>query len=262
MTETDSASSYILPFTLAVAFHVLVGFGVNYQFTRNEVSLTVPARPMYLSANLVTENPIKAKQREQQKVREQKRLERKRASEAEARRRQALEAAALKEKKLKEKKSEEQRRQQELAKKQQEKPREVTAPEPDTAKLQVENERKLMEQRLAEAISSEQNFQIAITDDEKAQAYVSQIQRDIIHNWSRPPSARNGMQALLKVYLVPTGEVVNVVVVQSSGNDAFDRSAVQAVRKAQQFEVPPDAREFERNFREFSVLFKPEDLRL
>ena len=36
------------------------------------------------------------------------------------------------------------------------------------------------------------------------------------------------MQALLRVYLVPTGEVVNVVVEESSGNEAFDRSALLA----------------------------------
>lgn len=258
MIDRGSASSYILPFLLAVLFHVLVGFAVNFQFSQSQHSILEPARPMYLNANLVTENPIRAKQREQQKIREQKRLERKRVSEQQARQRKLRETAALKEKKA----EEERRKQQEAQIKPREKPEAKIAPEPELDKLQQESERKLMEQRLAEAVNSERNYQIAITDDEKAQAYVGQIQRDIIRNWSRPPSARNGMQALLKVYLVPTGEVVNVMVIQSSGNDAFDRSAVQAVRKAQQFEVPPDAREFERNFREFSVLFKPDDLRL
>jgi colicin import membrane protein len=259
MIDTDSASSYVVPFFLAIGFHVLVGYGVNFQFQKGEISVMEPDRPLYLIANLVTENPIKAKQREQQKIREQKRLERKRANAAEAKRRKQRQAAELNEKKLREKKAlEDQLKQQELVRQQLEKSEPISASQRDLE----ENERKLMEQRLAEAISSEQNYQIAVTDDERAQAYVGLIQRDIIHNWSRPPSARNGMQALLKVYLVPTGEVVNVVVVESSGSDAFDRSAVQAVRKAQQFEVPPDPREFERNFREFSVLFKPDDLRL
>jgi colicin import membrane protein len=90
---------------------------------------------------------------------------------------------------------------------------------------------------------------------------VQQIQRDIIQNWSRPPSARNGMQVILRVYLVPTGEVVDVTVLEGSGNEAFDRSAIQAVRKAERFDVPVDAEQFEKNFRQFSVLFKPDDLR-
>ena len=119
-----------------------------------------------------------------------------------------------------------------------------------------------MEQGLSAAIKGEQEFRVAVTEDEKALAYVGQIKREIIQNWSRPPSARNGMQALLKVYLVPTGEVIDVVILESSNNEAFDRSAVLAVRKAERFTVPLESRQFEKNFREFSVLFKPDDLRL
>ena len=119
-----------------------------------------------------------------------------------------------------------------------------------------------LEQGLALEIIEEQAYRRAVTDDEKAMAYAGQIRREIGQNWSRPPSARNGMQALLKVFLVPTGEVVNVTIEESSGNDAFDRSAVSAVSKSARFQVPEDSRQFERNFREFTVLFRPEDLRL
>ena len=110
--------------------------------------------------------------------------------------------------------------------------------------------------------SREANARKAVTDNEKTQAYIGQIQRDIVENWSRPLSARNGMQVQLRVFLVPTGEVVEVILEKRSGNDAFDRSAVLAVTKAERFLVPPDSREFEKNFREFTILFRPEDLRL
>ena len=123
-------------------------------------------------------------------------------------------------------------------------------------------ERKRTEQSLSLAILDEQKYRRAITDDEKAQAYVAQITRDIVRNWSRPPSARNGMETILKVFLAPTGEVVDVTVTDGSGSEAFDRSAMLAVRKAERFLVPTDRRQFERNFREFTVLFRPEDLRL
>ena len=102
----------------------------------------------------------------------------------------------------------------------------------------------------------------AITNDEQIVAYIGQIQRDIINLWSRPPSARNGMEAVLRVQLVPTGEVVDVTIAKSSGNDAFDRSATTAVERAERFSVPPDSGLFEANFRSFTVLFRPEDLRL
>jgi len=93
-----------------------------------------------------------------------------------------------------------------------------------------------------------------------AMSYRMGIYQAIVNNWSRPPSARNRMEATLLVELVPTGDVVNVTVVRSSGDAAFDRSAEAAVRAARRFEVPRESDMFERYFRRFTLLFRPEDL--
>ena len=89
------------------------------------------------------------------------------------------------------------------------------------------------------------------------------IRASVINRWTRPPSARNGMVSILSIQLVPTGEVVGVSVLQSSGNTAFDRSAMTAVERTGRFpEVAKlDNRTFEANFRRFQLIFKPEDLR-
>jgi len=89
------------------------------------------------------------------------------------------------------------------------------------------------------------------------------IRASVINRWTRPPSARNGMVSILSIQLVPTGEVVGVSVLQSSGNTAFDRSAITAVERTGRFpEVAKlDNRTFEVNFRRFQLIFKPEDLR-
>ena len=89
------------------------------------------------------------------------------------------------------------------------------------------------------------------------------IQASVINRWTRPPSARNGMVSILSIQLVPTGEVVGVSVLQSSGNTAFDRSAMTAVERTGRFpEVAKlDNRTFEASFRRFQLIFKPEDLR-
>ena len=100
----------------------------------------------------------------------------------------------------------------------------------------------------------------ALRDEEVAQSYRYGIYQLVVANWSRPPSARNGMQAELIVELVPTGDVVAVTLMEGSGSAAFDRSAEAAVRKARRFEVPRESAIFERYFRKFSLLFKPEDL--
>ena len=93
-----------------------------------------------------------------------------------------------------------------------------------------------------------------------AQSFRYGIYQRVVANWSRPPSARNGMQAKLQVELVPTGDVVAVTLLEGSGNGQFDRSAEAAVNKARRFEVPVESDIFERYFRRFTLLFRPEDL--
>ena len=97
-------------------------------------------------------------------------------------------------------------------------------------------------------------------DNAAAATYRAGIYQRIVDNWSRPPSARNGMEVELRVELVPTGDVVAVTILRSSGNAAFDQSAEAAVRKARRFEVPKESRLFEQRFRRFNLLFRPEDL--
>ncbi len=118
----------------------------------------------------------------------------------------------------------------------------------------------LAQASFAEALASEAS-ELAQDDDEaRAQSYRFGIYQRVVANWSRPPSARNGMQARLLVELIPTGEVIGVTIVESSGSGAFDRSAEAAVRKARTFNVPREADLFEAHFRRFSLLFRPEDL--
>ena len=121
----------------------------------------------------------------------------------------------------------------------------------------------LTRKELEAAVASEEEARVAVTAEEMAASYAALIQRTVIGYWNRPPSASNGMEALLSVQLVPTGEIVSVTVLRSSGNAAFDRSAVNAVEKAGSFPELSNlpTREFEKTFRRFRLLFRPEDLR-
>ena len=116
---------------------------------------------------------------------------------------------------------------------------------------------------LTEALENENQDLAAAAgeaDEVAAQSYRAGIYQRIVDNWSRPPSARNGMEVELRVELVPTGDVVAVTILRGSGNAAFDQSAEAAVRKARRFEVPRESRLFEQRFRRFNLLFRPEDL--
>lgn len=141
-------------------------------------------------------------------------------------------------------------------------------PKPDlakeaAAKAQADKKKKLdslADASFSDAMARETEVQSEDKSEQAAQTYAQGIYQLIVTNWSRPPSARNGMQTKLLVELVPTGDVVNVTIVSSSGNEAFDRSAEQAVRKVGKFDVPKDSKLFEKYFRRFPVLFNPEDL--
>jgi colicin import membrane protein len=67
----------------------------------------------------------------------------------------------------------------------------------------------------------------------------------------------------LSIHLLPSGEVDDAYVSKSSGDDRFDRDAVRAVMKASSF---PELRKldpvvFDRYYRKFTMVFRPEDLR-
>lgn len=117
---------------------------------------------------------------------------------------------------------------------------------------------------LLQAIEAEDDLLQEESDLQTVAKYQTLIKAAIQSKWSRPPSARNGMQAKLRIRLVPSGEVVSVNVMAGSGNDAFDRSAVNAVWLNERFAglVGMEPRLFEEYFRELNLVFNPEDLLL
>ena len=95
-------------------------------------------------------------------------------------------------------------------------------------------------------------------------SYAARIENQVYRQWSRPASARRDMELTLLIRLLPRGDIVSVTVLKSSGNEALDRSAVAAVSRVEQlgFVREMESDFFERYFREFEMLFKPDDLRL
>lgn len=105
-----------------------------------------------------------------------------------------------------------------------------------------------------------QNAQ-ATEDKVTAMGYFQLIERQIMLNWSRPPSTRNGMFVGMEMHLLPNGELKDVFIIVSSGDAATDLSAERAVRKVTRYEVPKETRLFELYFRKFEFGFRPEDLK-
>ncbi|MEE8057459.1 MAG: cell envelope integrity protein TolA [Pseudomonadales bacterium] len=201
----------------------------------------------YIKAELVTLEKPKVKKRAPKRQPTPK-------ANSKVKQRALAEKKKVAQKKVKQEQAKLQLKQQQLEKQQQEQHR-------------LDKQRRLreqFEQEIADAIERENVLVQAETDAQLANSYIALITEVIQNNWSRPPSARNNMETELALRLVPTGQVVSVEVVRSSGNAAFDRSAESAVLKAERFpelqQVP--ARIFEQYFRRLRLKFRPEDLRL
>ncbi|KAF3977189.1 MAG: cell envelope integrity protein TolA [Methylococcales symbiont of Iophon sp. n. MRB-2018] len=83
------------------------------------------------------------------------------------------------------------------------------------------------------------------------------IQKKVINRWIKPVLSAKGMNCTVRVKLLPGGDVMNVTVIKSSGDDVFDRSAENAVRKASPLPVPKNRALFAKRFRLFTFRFRP-----
>jgi colicin import membrane protein len=138
-------------------------------------------------------------------------------------------------------------------------PKPVALPETDFLDALLEEER---QNALTVLLEDELRAQQADEEQEAIMSYITQIQQLINSRWHYPPSAKHDDKLVLRIYLVPTGEITEVQLVESSGNAALDRSAEQAVWKAATLPVPKDPVLFEKEFRQFLLPFSPENARL
>lgn len=155
------------------------------------------------------------------------------------------------------KKTEKTKEQKQVKPKKEAKP--LPLPGADLAEAMAEEEQHMSMQELLEA---EMAAQQAEKDSAAITSVSAQIKELITNSWSTPPSAKHTDEVILRISLVPTGEITDVFIVKSSGNIALDRSAELAVWKVAKLPVPEDLVLFEKEFRQFNLLLRPENARL
>lgn len=273
--------SISVPLFLSVFLHtlLLVLFLGNWDFFKKEEE---PYKPHYVTATLVDMKPKAKAQPQQTKeqvldskayedLKNNKKQEEQRRVEAEAlvqkqKEQQAKEAAAeeLKQKKIKEEQAKiaKAKAEKEAAEKKR-KAEELKRQAEAAKKTQREREAQEEQRRIQAALQKEAKHISETNDDVNTKSYEEMLIERVEQNWSRPPSARRGMEVTLEVNMLPTGVVTGLKIVKSSGDPAFDRAAEQAVRRVDRFteamQIPPDI--FEKYFRVFRFTFSPEDLR-
>lgn len=241
-------SGYITAVLSSIGLHVLVVAAFLIDWPSENKDIVV--QPQFIQAELIKlkpkEKPKKKASNSKAKDLAAKRREAERQR-AEQQRREKQRIAARDAERLEKLRQQEQARQ-----KREQKQRELA------------QERARKQAALDEKLRQEQAAELAQQDKQSANSYLQLIQGRLSQNWSRPPSARLGMQTLIELRLVPTGRIVGVKILQSSGDIAFDRSVEQAAFKAAPFSElqSMEPRLFEQYFRVVKVLFNPEDLRL
>ncbi|TXH85828.1 MAG: cell envelope integrity protein TolA [Pseudomonas sp.] len=203
----------------------------------------------------------------------QKQAEAKKAEEARAaeQKRQAEVARKKAEEEKKKAAAEEARKKAaEAAKKRAEEEAKKKAAAEEARKKAQEAARKAAEdkkaQALAELLGDTTERQQALADevgDQVAGNFDDLIRQLVSQNWSRPPSARNGMTVVVQINMLPDGTITNATVARSSGDAAFDSSAVTAVRNVGKVVEMQGLSPSEFNpYRSFKMTFTPEDLDL
>ncbi len=253
-------NAYTLPIVISLGLHALVVGTMTWNW--ESISKPEKARtPSYVQAKVVeltSKAEKQAQQAAQQKVidmrqrrQEQERREAEQRRQPEADQKAQRLAEERKQQAERRAKAEREERERDLARRIEQERRE-------------EAERQKAQERLTEALAQEEAFLHQQEMRTQALSYLDAIGQRVEQNWSRPPSARSGMQCILLIQFVPTGQVVDVTVTQSSGNAAFDRSAEQAVKRVGRFpevqNMPPEV--FESQFRQLRLKFNPKDLRL
>lgn len=132
----------------------------------------------------------------------------------------------------------------------------------EAAKRKVAGEE--LQQKLAAEEAARQAQKKALRKRRQAtlmEEYKSRIRADISQHWLLPPNVRKGLVCRVRVSLIPTGDVVDVQVIKSSGDAVFDRSVVNAVKRASPLPVPPPGSGIFDTFRRFDMNFHPKDKR-
>lgn len=202
----------------------------------------------------------RAAQVEKNRKEEEKRLAETKKKQEQEKKQRELEQQKLAQIKKEQQELEQKRRIEEEKKKAEE--AEKKRREDERKRAEEEQKRKQQEEVLKRQLAEEQRqreMQQAAQDQQMLQNIAANIYRRVVSNFNKS-GLPAGLECELTVRTIPGGEVINVSISRSSGNDIFDRRAVAAVEKASPLPMPEDTATFDRlKLRQISFRFRPED---
>jgi colicin import membrane protein len=79
--------------------------------------------------------------------------------------------------------------------------------------------------------------------------YIAKIQDKVRGNWILPQELQGNPEAIFLVTQLPTGDVLHIKVVKSSGNPAYDTAVERAILKSSPLPLPSDRSLFDRELK-------------
>ncbi len=255
----------------AVVVHLVVGilFAVSFHWT----STPAGSLPPVIQIHTVTDKQIqeivrspkavetpKTDPKDEAAARRQRAEEQKKLQEAERRKEADRKKVALEQERVKKQQKQlEDKRQEELKRTQQFKDK-IAAEQKrfdedqkrqEQLQLQQQQER---QRQQAEAIARQAESKRQATIIDKYEALMHQ---KVKQNWIQPPSSRKKV-CIVKINMIPTGDVIDITIISSSGDPVFDRSVVHAIKKSSPLPVPPPEAGLFNVFRELNFEFGTE----
>ena len=119
-------------------------------------------------------------------------------------------------------------------------------------------DRALIESSITNLLTEEAEVEVSKEQQEIAM-YAQRIISTIEDAWMKPRNIPENLVANLRLKIRPSGRIIGVDLIKSSGNIRFDNSALQAVRRVEAFNffnsIPKTL--FEKEFQVISISFNP-----
>lgn len=112
-----------------------------------------------------------------------------------------------------------------------------------------------LEAQLADALAAENEARLA-RESGLLDEYIRNIQNQIQQRWIRPPSAGPGLECVVNVTQIISGDVTSVSIGRCNGDEAVIRSIEAAVYRASPLPRPPVPSLFNRNL---AITFRPDN---
>lgn len=251
--------------TLALALHVALAAFLIVNLDRGVLVLPDAPPPEPIEATVVDQAEVEAeieRLRQIDRAREQE-LERQRqeserlAAERAAEQQRLQELKQQREREAREAEVERQRRAEAERQRQAEaeRQRQAEAERRRQQEAEAERQRQEAERRRQEEAERQRREQQQAAERQRMEGqYKFDIARKVQANWIQPENWPTGTACTVRVSQIPGGEVVNVRIVTSCGDEFLNRSVENAVYKASPLPAPPDPSVFAR---ELEFVFRP-----